>query len=264
MRLSILLLVLAPLPAFAKLEIKNVQPAHGPLGPARESDDVFPFDEYLVRYQVAGVKTDKDGRADLEMTVKLTNAAGKAVLEPKPASKKFDLSQGGDVVQTFGFITINEKAAPGDYKLTVSVRDKHSNETTSFDRKITLKPAPFQIIAPRFFLEAEGNVPAGTTLLVGQTLHYRFRVVGFDTSQRRVGLVMRAVLVDADGKGIGAKPLELRTETADPVKAEARRATFAGLAAMHRPGDFKLRITVEDTIGKKTTTFETPIKVLAP
>ena len=162
-----------------------------PARPGRESDDIYPSDEYLVRYQVAGVKTDKDGKADLEVTVRLTNPAGKAVLEPKPASKKFDLSQGGDVVQTYGFITVNEKATPGEYKLTVTVRDKLSNETASFDRKLTLKPAPFQIIAPRFYLNAEGTVPAGTTLMVGQTLYYRFRVVGFDTTDRRVGLVMR-------------------------------------------------------------------------
>ena len=75
---------------------------------------------------------------------------------------------------------------------------------------------------------------------------------------------MRATILDTDGKDIGAKPLELKGETTDPVKAEAKQATFGGLVALNRAGDFKLKITVEDTVGKKTTMFETPLHVLAP
>jgi hypothetical protein len=261
---TIIALLVAALPALAKLEIKNVQPAHGPLGPARTSDDVYPLDEYLVRYQVAGVKANADGKAELEVSVRLTNADGKVVYETKPTTRKFDLSLGGDVVQTYGFVTFSEKAPPGEYKLTVTVRDKVSNESASFDRKITCKPASFQIIVPRFYHDSDASVPAGTTLLVGETLHYRFRVIGFDTSQKRVGLIMRAVMVDADGKSLGARPLEVKGETTDPVKADTRRAAFSGQAALHRAGEFKLRVEVEDTIGKKLTTFETPIKVVAP
>ena len=93
-RLGLLLALLLPLPASAKLEIRNVQPAHGPLGPARTADDVYPLDEYLVRYTVAGIKPDRDGKADLEVGVKLTNAEGKAVYDPKPAARRFDLSLG--------------------------------------------------------------------------------------------------------------------------------------------------------------------------
>ena len=171
------------LPAFAKLEIKNVQPAHGALGPARANDDVFPQDEYLVRYQVAGVKADKEGKADLEVSAKLVGPDGKIVFERKTPPTPRPLSLGGDIVQSFGSFTFPEKAAPGDYKLTVTVHDNVSKETASFDRKLTCKPTTFQILIPRFFHDAEGKVPAGTTLLAGETLHYRLRVVGFDPSQ---------------------------------------------------------------------------------
>src|SRR6478752_70277 len=149
MRLGLLLVLLVPLPAFAKLEIRNVQPSHGPLGPARASDDVYPLDEYGVRYQVAGIKPDKDGKADLELSVKLTNAEGRAVYEVKPAGRKFDLTLGGDTVQAFGFVTFPEKATPGDYKLAVNVRDKTSGETAGFERKLTLKPPEFRIVGLR-------------------------------------------------------------------------------------------------------------------
>lgn len=265
MRLGLLLVLLAPLPAFAKLEIRNVQPSHGPLGPARASDDVYPLDEYGVRYQVAGIKPDKDGKADLELTVKLTNPEGRAVYEVKPAGRRFDMTLGGDTVQTFGFVTFPEKAAPGEYKLAVHVRDRTAGEATGFERKLNLKPAEFRIVALRFSHDADGKVPAGTTLLAGDTLHYRFRAIGFDRSQKRVSLVMRVQVLGADGKEVGAKPQEAKADVTDPAKAsEARSATLGGQAAMNRAGEFKLKITVEDTVGKKTAAFEAPLKVLPP
>jgi hypothetical protein len=259
------LLFVLPLPVFAKLEIRNVQPAHGPLGPARTSDDVYPLDEYLVRYTVAGVKPDKDGKADLEVGVRLTNKDGKAVYDPKPAARRLDLSLGGDSVQTFGFVTFSERAPAGKYTLTVNVRDRTSGETTKFERELTLKEMSFQIVALRFSHDADGKVPAGTTLLAGGTLHYQFKAIGFDRSTKKVSLTMRVEVLDADGKPVGAKPLEAKAEITDPTKAaDARQASLGGQAALNRPGEFKLKIVVEDTVGKKTTTFETPLKVLAP
>jgi hypothetical protein len=265
MRLTLILLLCFCAPAVAKLEIRNVQPAHGPLGPARASDDVYPLDEYGVRYQIAGIRPDTDGKADLEVGVRLTNAEGKAVYDLKPASRRFDLSLGGDTVQAFGFVNFSDKAAPGEYKLAVTVRDKTANETTSFERKLTLKPAAFQIVALRFSHDPEGKVPAGLTLPVGDTLHYQFKAIGFDRSQKKVSLVMRVQILDKDGKDIGAKTQEAKADVTDPAKvADARQATLGGQATMNRAGDFKLKITVEDTVAKKTTSFEAPLKVLAP
>jgi hypothetical protein len=258
-------LLLTPFAAFAKLEIKNVQPAHGLLGPARESDDVYPLDEYFVRYQVAGIQPDKEGRADLEVHAKLLGPDGKPVFERVTPPAPRPLSLGGDTLQTFGSFTFPEKAPLGEYKLIVTVKDLTSKESTSFERKITCKATTFQILMPRFSRDTEGKMPAGTVGLAGETLHYALRVVGYDKSSKQVALLMRATVLDADGKDIGAKPAEVHGDINDPVKAiESRYAAFDGVLALHRAGEFKLRITVEDTIGKRTATFETPLKVLSP
>jgi len=262
-RSGLLVLLLLPCPAFAKLEVKNVQPAHGPFGPARESDDVYPFDEYGVRYQVAGVKPDKDGKADLEVGVRLAHADGKSGYEVKPTARRFDLSLGGDVVQTYGFVNFTDRSPLGEYKLTVTVRDRTSGESTSFERKLTLKAADFRIVGLRFSHDAEGKIPAGTTQPAGSTLHYQFRAVGFDRSQKKVALAMRVQVLDADGKDAGAKPVEAKAD--EPAGDNGGRwAKLGGQAHLNRPGEFKLKITVEDTVGKKTTTVEVPVKVIAP
>ena len=98
--------------------------------------------------------------------------------------------------------------------------------------------------------------------LTGETLHYSLKVVGYDKSQKKIALVMRTTILDAEGREIGAKPLEVKGNINDPDKAaDSRQATFDGLVALHRAGEFKLRIVVEDTLGKRTAKFEMPLKV---
>jgi hypothetical protein len=223
------------------------------------------MDEYFIRYQVTGIKPNDEGKADLDVNARLIGPDGKAVFEGKSPPGTRPMSLGGDTLQSFGSFSFPEKAAAGEYKLTVTVHDRVSKESTSFERKLTCKPNTFQILMPRFYHDADNKVPAGTTLLVGETLYYTLKVVGYDTSRKKVSLVMRATILGADGKDLGTKPLEVKGGITDPAKAaESRHATFNGNASMNRAGDFKLRIVVEDTITGKTAMFETPIKVLQP
>lgn len=250
--------------AFAKVEIRNIQPAHGLLGPARANDDVYPLDEYLVRYQVSGVKVDAEGKVDLEVGARLTNSEGKTLLDTKGTVQRA-LLLGGNVVQTFGLITFPEKAPPGAYKLTITVRDRLAAESASFERQLNCKATTFQLLMPRFTRDADGKVPAGTTAFVGESITFKCRVVGFDRSQKKVALVMKVQFRDADDKEILAKPVIVNGDITDPEKvSKTSQANFSTTLYLHRGGDFKMIVTVEDTIAKKTTTFETPFKVLAP
>ncbi len=263
-RFFALMLTVAACPAaFAKLEIANVQPAHGLLGPARASDDVFPLDEYVVRFQLAGVKLTPDGKTDCELAIRLVNAAGKSVVDTKAGLQRV-LSLGGDAVTTFAVVTFPVAAPAGEYKLTVTVRDRVASETASFERTLTCKAAEFRILAPRFSHDPEGKLPAGTTGIAGESLYYRFKVIGYDKA-KKVSLTMKAEVTDAAGKVVDAKPLVTNAETTDPDKlAGMLQANFSGTVALNRVGEFKLKITVEDNVAKKTATFEAPIKALAP
>ena len=263
-RVVLIVALTVGLPAYGKLEIRTIQPCHGALGAERTSDDVFPHDEYVVRYQLAGVKTDKDGKTDLEVAVLLKNAEGKAVVDRKTPVQRV-LSLGGDTMQTAGSITFPEKAPPGVYTLSVVVRDRISSETASFERKLTCKPTEFQVLSPRFFRDEEMKIPAGATMHVGEVLYYRLLVAGFDRSQKKIGLLMRSTFLDADGKDIGAKTVVMTGGESDPEKAaKSTLATFKGSGVLHRAGNYKLRIAIEDTVAKKTLTMEAVIKVVAP
>jgi hypothetical protein len=263
-RISCLVLVIFAIPAFAKFEIQNVQPSHGLFGPKRESDDVSPSEEYFVRYTVSGLKPDNQGQADLEMTVQLVTSEGKAVLDRKGPLQR-PLSFGGDSLLTFSSVNFPDKAPAGVYTLKVTVRDKIANETASFERKLTCKPGTFRIINPRFFRDAEGKIISGTTAVAGESLHFQLKAVGLDKSQKKIATTLTVTTLTPDGKETGAKPFVVKGELTDPAEVARRNlANFNGVLSLHRPGDYILRIVVEDIPGKQTAKFECPMKILAP
>jgi hypothetical protein len=250
-------------PALAKLELKNVQPAHGFVGPARSNDDVYALDEYFLRYQVVGLKPDADGKSDLEVSVLLVDPNGKKVVDTRGNVQR-PLSLGGDTLQTFGRVSFPDKAPIGKYKLTITVKDKQTNESATIERTLDCKPVSYRILTPRFTHDAEGNVPAGASGLAGETLYFKLRVIGFDKSTKKVAMVMRVEVQTPEGKPV-SKPIMVRGEITDPDKvATSSQANFNGTLILNQPGDFKLVITVEDVPGKQKTTFETPLKVTAP
>lgn len=251
-------------PALAKLEIGHLQAAHGPYGPERTTLDIYPHDELLLRFTVTGAKTDKDGKTDGELTIQLKGPDGKLVQDRTVPLKK-DLNLGGASFVVQGTIPFKEKFAPGEYTLTLSYRDRLSSELATAERKLTCHPLSFQILAPRFFRDGERKVPAPVGGLVGETLHFHLLVVGFDKSTKKVQTRLTATVLDKDGKVVSPKPLFVEANLLNPDEAvKATEAAFNGAITLNRAGDFKLRIVVEDLIGKQKATFEAALKVTEP
>ncbi len=262
MTLALALWVTAP--AQAQLEIQNVQPVYGLLGSARPNLNLYPHDEVLFRFVVTGVRVDAEGKIDTTMTLHLTDAAGKALINEKNPLKGV-LALGGQTFTGNARLNVGERIPPGEYTFTVTVHDKLSGKEASFQRKLTAKPAGFQIVAPQFFYDADGKVPAPAGGLVGQNLHFKLRAIGFDRDEGKIDTVMMVQVFDAEGEELLPKPIvaELRTEDVETVK-KVTSLNFNGNLALNRPGKFTLRITLNDRLGKKTTQFETPLEVRAP
>ena len=178
------LFVLLPAgPLWAKLEISKIEPILGVLGPERKSLDFYPLDELIFRFQIAGVKTDADGKTDVEIQLKLVNPAGKTVFEKKTTVLR-QLALGDNTLPGYAYLPVPEKAPPGEYTFTVQITDRLAKETASFERKLTCKPVSFQIIDVRFWHDADSKVPAPAGGLLGETAHFKLRIIGFDKSSR--------------------------------------------------------------------------------
>lgn len=262
--LTLAMVLWATTVAQAKLEIQNIQPVYGLLGPVRPNLDLYPHDQVLFRFVVSGVKVDAEGKIDTTMTLQMTDPAGKVLLNENSPLQGV-LALGGNVFTVSARFNVGDQIPTGDYTLTVTVRDNLAGEEASFQRKLTAKPAGFRIVAPQFFYDSEGKVPAPVGGLVGQNLHFRLQGIGFERDQGKIDTAMIVQVLDAEGKEMLPKPIlaELRSEDAAIVKKVAS-LTFNGKLALNRPGLFTLRIMLNDRLGKKNTQFEIPLEVRVP
>jgi hypothetical protein len=259
-----ILLASSPSTALGKLEVRDVQASYGSLGPERKSNEYVAGDQVFIRYSLAGIRSDADGRTRCELLMIVTDAKGKIHTRYEGVLQQI-FALGGDSIPGFATFDLPTDIAPGEYELVMEFKDLISKETTSFRRKIVCKPVEFAPVRVRYYYDAAGEAPARVGGTVRQNLHIRMSAVGFDRSRGEIDVEMRLEVFDVGGKLLLPKPIRstVHNEKPDVVK-ETHFVTFSGVVPLHRPGDFVLRITVTDTMTGKKVTFETPLRVSAP
>jgi hypothetical protein len=262
--LAVLVTALAAGTAPAKLELRDIQASHGQLGPQRKSDDYVLGDEVYYRYTIAGVKPDADGRLAVEIHLRVTDAQGKEVLKAAGPVQAV-MALGGDTLPGNARVGLNDPITPGEYEVAVEVRDLRAKESASFKRTFTCKPVEFAAVRVRFAQDPDGKLPAPVGGQVGQALFVRTVAVGFDRSRGEIDVQFDLQVFDKQGKPVTPKPIRATVHNEDPaVVKQATVLNFKGEMILNRPGEFVLRLTLTDTPTKKTTTFETPLRVAAP
>ncbi len=250
--------------AEGKLKIENIQAAYGRFGPERKPLEIYPFDNFIVRFTVSGSKTDAEGKAVTSLKMQFTDANGNPVVE-NSFSFNGVLGLGGDTYPGFVNLSIGERVPEGKTTLKVTITDNLSKESTSFERQIIGKNPGLQIVALEFFHDADGKLPTSTNLTLGEPLHIRLRVIGFDRGQGKIHTQLTVQTLDAAGRENLPKPLliDLRQEDSKVVE-QTGFVNFAGGFVTNRVGKFSLRLTVTDRKADQTTKIEVPLTVTAP
>jgi len=162
-------------------------------------------------------------------------------------------------------LPMRDQVPVGKNTLMITVSDKLSEESASFERPITGKKAKLQIVALEFFHDADGKLPASTNGALGEPLHFRLRVIGFDRSKEKIHTELAVQTLDAEGKENLPKPQVLNFQEKD---ARAVQNTgfvfFTSNIGLNRVGKFTLRITVTDRSTNQSTKLEVPVTVTAP
>jgi hypothetical protein len=266
MRLPIVcfVLALAAQAAAAKPVIKEVQASYGQLGPERKGSEYVRGDEVFVRYTIAGLKADDDGKVRVEMTIAYLNAKGEEV-EKNAIPVQHVLALGGDSFPGIARVNLLPDTPLGEYTLRVTITDQLARESATFDYKYTVKAEEFALTAMRFHQDRDGRVPAPIGGIVGQTVFLQMRAVGFDRSDDEFDLELGIQVFDSAGKPVMPKPLTFPLHS---EKAEVVRKTpilpLRGEITLNRAGDFVLKVTLMDKKAKKTVTFEAPLKAVEP
>jgi hypothetical protein len=120
-------------PAFGKVEIRDIKPMYGPLGPERPSFDLYPGDELFIGYTVTGLGTDKRGMDDVETTMYVVGP-GDATLLNETAPTKSILALGRGTVPGIVRQALALNFKPGNYLVKITVNDKIYQDSASFER----------------------------------------------------------------------------------------------------------------------------------
>src|SRR5262249_25819150 len=157
-------------------------------------------------YLLTGVNTNAKGEVDIDIHFQVSEAGGKVLLDKTNRAKAIAALGGGSLPGS-ARVTLSEPLQPGTYRLRVEAKDRASGETASFEREVTLKPTTFTSVSQRFFADAERKVPCGAGGIVGQNLHMRLGVIGFDRSKGRIETHMDLEVLDESGKEVLTRPL---------------------------------------------------------
>jgi hypothetical protein len=261
---SALLLLLTAAPVRAELTIEDVKATYGPFGPERKSFDSYPFDELFIRFTIRGATVDAEGKVDAAFHFQLSDADGKVLVQDKRPFTGI-LALGGKTLPGTSSLRLSKEVKPGEYTWKVTVTDNLASQSATTERKLTIKPPEFAVVATQFSYDAEGRVPAPAGGVVGQHLFFRFRAIGIDFAQGKVDAEMTVQVLDADGKE--TMPQELRhaikSNNAEQL-AKTDYLTFNGHVVLNREGMFTVRIHVRDHVGNHRTQIEIPIRATAP
>jgi hypothetical protein len=251
-------------PAQAKLQIENVQACYGPFGPERKAFELYPFDNLFVRFTATGLKTDAAGKADTTVKLKLVDAKGNVIGDTSFGSSGV-LNLGGESFLVFVNLRMQDQVPVGKNSLTLTITDNLSKETASVERPITGKKGKLQIVALEFFHDPDGKLPASTNGALGERLHFRLRVIGYDRSKEKIHTELAVQTLDADGKENLPKPMVLNYQEKDArTVLNTGFVFFTSNIGLNRVGKFTLRITVTDRITNQSTKLEVPVTVTAP
>ncbi len=259
-----LVLTMLAAPAWADLEIRDVQAAHGPLGPQRTSLRVAPGDEIVFRYRIAGIRTDQDGRAQAELRLQVTDADGKALIDNKEAIGGI-LALGGQTLPGTARVSFGPDTPAGDYRLRVSISDKLGAGTASFERELTCTEPAFALVKLRFSRDEAGEIACAAGGTLGQTLHIRCAAVGFERAKASPRVVFTLQVLDTGGKPLMPRPMRAEVAPGDAGRiTQIESMAFQGLLVLNRVGEFRLHISATDEVGKQKAEFVAPLRVTAP
>jgi hypothetical protein len=244
-----------------QLNIHNIQACQGPFGPERNPLHYYHHEVVWFRFAIHGAKADQEGNIDLDIASELSGPDGASVSKNERHSTG-TLQLGPGFREMVGF-ELPPELKPGEYVLTVAIRDKLSGQATAFQRKLYLKSGEFAVAMPEFYFDSERTVRAPFGGVEGQTLYFQFVVVGIAHSSGRSHVETKYELLDGKTRQVLSKPVASVHDTNNPLLAQAW-VRLASQVRLHTPGDFILRILATDRLANKTATLEVPLRVTAP
>jgi hypothetical protein len=243
------------------VELRNVQACYGRYGPTRTKLEVAPNEELMFRFVIAGLKTTTEGTTDALLNVTLADASGREVInqtQPIRTPTPF----GADFVPGTTNLVIGPTASPGEYQLRVTIEDKLATSSARFVRKVTIRPAGFSIINPRFFVDPARSLDGPCGGLIGQTMYFRAQIAEPSRKDGRTAVTMKLRLTDLEGHDVMRAPVIVHREMTSDFDYHA--LAVEAEMPLGRSGEFLLWVTAIDENTKQEVTQQLPMTIAMP
>ena len=96
-----------------QLSFLNVRSVTGYFGPERQTDKILLGDVYLLVFDIAGFKSDAEGKIRYQMAMQVTDSRGKALFKQDRRNLTVPVSLGGDRVPAFARVDVGLQQPPG-------------------------------------------------------------------------------------------------------------------------------------------------------
>jgi hypothetical protein len=246
------------------LAVKNIRSTHGVHGPTRKDDKLLPGDVLVVAFDIENLKVKDDGglfwAMGIELSRKETDGSSKRLLKKEPQDMETVNTLGGTTLPGFASVLIGVDSPPGEYTLTVTVKDLGVRpvKTVTVEKKFTVLPVKFGFVQVK--LTTAVGEPSASVGVRGQDMLLHCALVGFVTDVRTklTNVTFEMVVLDADGKptlaksfkGIIAKEVTTLMQF-QPIPLQLNRA-----------GKFTVVLRATDNLAKKSAEQKLDLTVL--
>jgi hypothetical protein len=244
------------------LTISNVRATYGTLGPERPDSKLLPGDRYQLAFNVDGIKSDDQGRAQYTLAMEVLDSQGKRVFGQEPKDIEAGLSLGGSRIPVHVYVDAGLSQPPGEYTVKVTVTDRTSKMTGSLTRKFEILSKELGIVRFQSSYDPNGLIPAPLQGEAGQFLTLNFMIVGFGRSQaqkKQPDIAIELQILDAEGKGTLPKPFAERINSA--VAEDSILLPMSFYLALNRSGKFTIELKAADQVNMKSAKLTLPLTV---
>jgi len=246
------------------LEVVNVRPTTGPLGPpvSKEIREAgrLPGDLVWFAFDVKNAKTDGQGKAKISLSYEVTDPQGQPLFKEGPVMGELvDFLSSGNFPGNM-HLDVPLDAKPGLYEIKLTVTDVTAKKDAVFQAKGKVRAAEFGIVRVGVFADPAGRVPSPAVGVVGQNLFVRFAAIHFSREKKDAQIEASLKVLDGEGKNILSLPM---TKTLTAV-GESPWAPGDFGVTLNRVGDFTVEIHANDKIADKSAKLSFPLRVVAP
>ena len=258
-----LMAALGPIPGqTGDLELTNVRPTYGVLGAPRLDNKILPGDIYYVAFDIDNVRVDDTGKVLYSMGMEVLDSRNKTQFKQDPRDLEGFNSLGGGHLPAFAKVEIGLDQPPGEYTLRVTVSDRTTKKTKTFQQKFEVLSRQFGLVRVGLTGDADGRVDAPNIGVAGQTLWLHSFGVGFERGgpKKEPDVALEMQVLDESGKPAVPKPVS------GDVKELPKDTTVFPIGpvplALNRAGKFTIKLKAIDRVSKKSFELSFPITVV--